>query len=124
MNTCSTENKLIAQTMFLGSSVSSFSCNMGWSGQPSQLTVQLADDLPLNPGFPCNFNRQFPATPLNGVDNDNYYYTCSGDSCYVDRDGSAWSAGNVGKTRNDGSTIFHDDKMLPGKLYYEFLFFD
>ena len=122
MNTCSTENenKLIAQTMFLGSSVSSFSCNMGWSGQPSQLTVQLADDLPLNPGFPCSFDRQFKTAAIEGVDNDNYYYTCSKDSCYIDRDGSAWSAGNVGKIRNDGSTIFNDDKMLPGKLYYEF----
>ena len=79
MNTCSTENenKLIAQTMFLGSSVSSFSCNMGWSGQPSQLTVQLADDLPLNPGFPCSFDRQFKTAAIEGVDNDNYYYTCS-----------------------------------------------
>ncbi len=120
MDTCSTDNKLIPQTMFLGSSVSSFSCNMGWSGQPSQLTVQLADDLPLNPGFPCNFNRQFPTTALNGVDNDNYYYSCSGDACYVDRDGSAWASGNIGKTRQDGSTIYADDKMLPGKVYYEF----
>jgi hypothetical protein len=120
MDTCSTDNKLIPQTMFLGSSVSSFSCNMGWSGQPSQLTVQLADDLPLNPGFPCNFNRQFPTSAIAGVDNDNYYYTCSGDTCYSDRDGSVWSSGNIGKTRQDGSTIYHDDKMLPGKVYYEF----
>lgn len=116
MNTCS-DSKLIAQTIFLGSSVSSFNCNLGWSGQPSQLTVNLVDDINKEA---CKYNRQFPSCAVAGADNDNYYYSCSGDNCYMDRDGSTWSSGNIGRARNDGSTIMADDKLLPGKLYYKF----
>lgn len=128
MNNCSTNSKLIAQTLFLGSSVSSFNCNLGWSGQPSQLTVNLVDDIPKNRDnvgadrakFPCLFDRQFPSS-AGSFDTENYYYSCSGENdCYIDRDGSTWNTGNIGNKRQDGTTIYADDKLLPGKLYYEF----
>ena len=37
-------NKIVAQTLFLGASVSSFNVNLGWGSQPSQLTVNLIED--------------------------------------------------------------------------------
>jgi hypothetical protein len=117
MNNCpNNNNKLIAQTLFLGASVSSFNCNLGWSGQPSQVTVNLVDDLST---VSCGFSRQF-ATPANGAYPDNHHYTCNGDACYIDRDGSPWASGQIGKTRQDGSVIYADDKMIPGKVYYCF----
>jgi hypothetical protein len=115
MNTCPNDNsKLIAQTLFLGASVSSFNCNLGWSGQPSQVTVTLVDDL----SEACGFAQQF-ATPVNSY-LDNHYYDCSGDDCYVDIDGSSWNSNQIGQPRQNGSTIYQDDKKIPGKIYYGF----
>lgn len=123
MNTCPNDkSKLIAQTVFLGASVSSFNCNLGWSGQPSQVTVNLVEDIstarPDDTFTACDFSQQF-ATPVNSY-SDNHYYDCSNDDCYVDRDGSAWAKGQIGKTRQDGSIIYADDKLVPGKVYYHF----
>lgn len=41
---CNPIEKPIAQTLFLGASVSSFTTNLGWGSQPSQLTVNLVED--------------------------------------------------------------------------------
>lgn len=118
MNNC-VDTKDIAQTLFLGASVTSFFSNMGWSGQPSQLTVNLVTDQ--TPTIFCPSDVQFIA-PV-GYDTDNHYYTCSGDSCYVDRDGSTWSssAASRAQKRADGTTIRMDDKMIPGKVRYKFV---
>jgi hypothetical protein len=106
-----TDPKIIAQTIFLGASVSSFNSTMGWSGQSSQLTVNLVSD---DAGSPCKTNAQFNSLSFN----DNHYHECSGDSCYVDRDGSTWNENNVGTLRADNSVIQSEDKMVPGKVYY------
>jgi len=119
MNTCSGgEAKAIAQTIFLGASVTSYNSNMGWSGQPSQLTVNLAaDDSPAACLLEGNPQAQFPLTSFD----DNHYYTCAGDGCYLDsRTSSTWSSSLVGTFRSDGSMIKDEDKILPGKVYYNF----
>ena len=38
------DQKIIAQTIFLGASVMDFNCNLGWGTQPSTLTVNLVND--------------------------------------------------------------------------------
>jgi hypothetical protein len=115
MNTC-TDSKDIAQTLFLGASVSSFFANMGWSGQPSQLTVNLVVDS-------SNCFGGTHIRPVAGYDTDNHYYTCSGDACYVDRDGSSWNSANAARrqARADGTIINLEDKIIPGKLKYKFV---
>jgi len=107
-----TDPKIIAQTIFLGCSVSSFNSTMGWSGQSSQLTVNLVSD---DAGSPCKTNAQFNSLSFG----PNHYHTCTGDSCYVDRDGSTWNEGSVGTLRADNSIIQSEDKMVPGKVYYD-----
>ena len=51
---CNSYDKIIAQTLFLGASVSNFNVSKGWGGQASQLTVNLVDDK--NP-FACLVGR-------------------------------------------------------------------
>ena len=53
----------IQQQRFLGSSVRNFNCSIGWGGQESVLSINLADDLrsgdsflPPSPGTPVGFN--------------------------------------------------------------------
>ena len=43
-NTNRMDQKIIAQTIFLGASVMDFNCNLGWGTQPSTLTVNLVND--------------------------------------------------------------------------------
>lgn len=98
---CNNQHKIIAQTLFLGASVSSFNTNTGWGGQPSSLTVNLVED-----SLACSIT-QFSAPP-SSYNIDNYYYTCVDDDCYVNSQGKAFSA-------NDSIT----EKMVPGKIVYK-----
>lgn len=120
-------SKIIAQTLFLGSSVNSFNTSMGWGGQPSQLTVTLVDDI-ANSGCLINGNtiaEQLPAeirsngNLIAAVDNNDvtggrftadHYHQCIGDSCYVNIKGETF----------DSSKMTDSDKMVPGKVYYAF----
>lgn len=103
MPTQSCSNKIIAQTIFLGASVSSFNNSVGWGNQPSQLTVNLIDDI-----SPCLNQQQFanPSSKFNAL---NQYYSCVGDDCYATPQGEDF----------DSSKHDPESKMLPGKLYYE-----
>jgi hypothetical protein len=120
MNNCTPADKLIAQTLFLGASVSSFHSNLGWSGQSSQLTVNLVtDEAPSvtagNGSTSCSGVNQFVTTSFGA----NHYQTCLGDACYVDKTGATWNNTLIGTSRADGSIIQPDDKMVPGKVYYD-----
>jgi hypothetical protein len=137
---CSNYDKIIAQTLFLGASVSNFNVSKGWGGQPSQITVNLINDktVPscvLNASRDANRNvisgntiRQFPPpTGLTiaidtsiGTSADptgreiNHYHICVGitgvSGCYVDTKGDIATTGTK-----------DEDLMLPGKVFYEFI---
>ncbi len=99
---CINEDKIVAQTMFLGASVTSFTNSIGWGSQPSQLTVNLVEDETV-----CPINKnQFASSSYSA----GHYDTCSGDSCYVISDGTAYSSNTHNIT----------DRMIPGKVYYSF----
>jgi hypothetical protein len=114
---CGNETKIIAQTLFLGASVASFNISKGWSGQPSQLTVNLIeDDTPPECAVNGKVHRQFPPpTGLavsEGFSSDyppDHYHTCSGPSCYTTPSG----------VQADENTPIAD-RMVPGKVYYEY----
>ena len=42
------KESVLAQTLFLGASVVSFSSNVGWGGKASSLTVELIEDFQPN----------------------------------------------------------------------------
>jgi hypothetical protein len=102
---CSTEGpqpKPIAQTLFLGASVSSFNANMGWGGQPSTVSITLVEDKG------CEGIPQITSTTSY---EPNHYYTCTGDNCYIDERGNAFNAYSTPKPK---------EKLIPGKVYYKF----
>jgi hypothetical protein len=126
---CNNYDKIIAQTLFLGASVSNFNVSKGWGGQPSQITVNLINDKTA-PSCVINSSiiRQFPPpTGLSsaidtaiGPNNDptgrsiNHYHTCVGttgtNGCYVDTQGVIATTGTK-----------DEDLMIPGKVFYEFI---
>ena len=121
-------SQIIAQTLFLGASVGSFNTSMGWGGQPSQLTVTLiedsASDRCLLPKAESSTEglvaAQFPlvagedGTLKMAVDTDRFsldhYHTCVGDSCYVNSKGESFNS----------QTMDVSERIVPGKVYYEF----
>ena len=126
---CNNYDKIIAQTLFLGASVSNFNVSKGWGGQPSQLTVNLINDKTApSCVIDSSIIRQFPPpTGLTaaidtaiGNANDptgrviNHYHTCVGangtNGCYVD-------------TQGNPATIETKDEelMIPGKVFYELI---
>lgn len=93
--------KPIAQTVFLGSSVTSFNTNLGWGAQASSLTVNLVDDVS---GY-CTTTKggetlcsQFSG--INGDDDEDAYYNNS--------------AAQLSSVRNPTT----GEIILPGKLYF------
>jgi|688.fasta_scaffold00202_39 hypothetical protein len=113
---CSSEPKQIAQTLFLGASVASYSTNIGWGSQPSQITVNLIEDevapkcLPNTNGNPTGQTyNQFVASSHGST--DDHYHTCAGASnidCYIDKYTGAAAT----------STTPVENRILPGKVYY------
>lgn len=103
---CANQPKIPAQTLFLGASIANISSNMGWGGQPSQLTVTLIEDKAY-----CFKNNTIASQFKKLNYPDNHYQTCVGDNCYVTPDGDQY----------DSSKHTTDQKMVPGKVYYEFL---
>jgi hypothetical protein len=116
---CDINEKKIAQTLFLGASVSSFNSNTGWDGQPSQLTVNLIED---EFDSECsgavgntvidgrNFNDtgalydQFPQSSFR----PNHYHDCVGEQCYIDK--------KTGRPAHRNTPL--NDRIIPGKVYY------
>ena len=103
---CNTEPKQIAQTLFLGASVSSYNTSAGWGGQPSQITVDLIEDMPASGCLPENaytypqfMNSNFP---------DDHYSTCEGIDCYIDR--------YSGRQALTNTPV--ENRIIPGKVYY------
>lgn len=104
-------NKAVAQTLFLGASVSSFSANMGWGGQPSSVSVTLVEDIECKDAT----GTVFPSSEY--IDEDNHYYTCTGNGCYIDETGKAYTP----PTPDPQSKIVPPkQKLIPGKIYYKF----
>lgn len=106
---CSLDKK-IAQTLFLGASVSNFNVSLGWGGQPSQLTVNLVEDKvsPYCDTYGRPISAQFAA--YQGEIIPNHYHDCVGDDCYMLPDGSIFN-----------SDIYpQSDKQNIGKVFYSF----
>ena len=116
---CDINEKKIAQTLFLGASVSSFNSSTGWDGQPSQLTVNLIED-EVDPECSGGIGN----TETDGQNNNdsggiydqfpissfppNHYHDCSGISCYIDK--------KTGKPATNDTPI--KDRITPGKVHY------
>jgi hypothetical protein len=132
---CNNYDKIIAQTLFLGASVSNFNVSKGWGGQPSQLTVNLINDKTA-PSCVINSSiiRQFPPpTGLteaidtaigNATDPTrkpiNHYHDCVGvTSCYVDTKGDP--ATTVTDPITGREATKDEDLMVPGKVFYELI---
>ncbi len=102
---CAPSGKIIAQTLFLGASVASVNVSKGWSGQSSQLTVNLIED-DFVPDCGCNENdNQFATGQVTAHtfgSEDNHYETCTGTSCY-----------NINTET--------DEYVTKGKVYYGFV---
>lgn len=130
---CGFEDKIVAQTLFLGASVASVNVSKGWSGQASQLTVNLIEDpTPVEckvstlGSSSSNVHRQFPpptalsiavdtyrgpaTASTSTMDAPNHYHACTGVDCYITKDGSAAT-----------DETFIEDRMVPGKVFYEFV---
>ncbi len=104
-------DKKIAQTLFLGASVSNFNISLGWGSQPSQLSVNLIED---KVSSFCDANgapiaSQF-ANYQGGELPSNHYHDCIGDNCYMLRDGTPF----------DSSIYDQRDRQTLGKVYYKF----
>jgi hypothetical protein len=121
---CSNEPKLIAQTLFLGASVSSFNTSLGWGNQPSQLTVNLVeDDFAYGCGKNQNpsslsagsgmYDQYLTSRPVSDprllTYTDNHYNTCVGDNCYINKPDSVMFNSSIHGLEN---------RILPGKVYY------
>lgn len=103
---CSNEPKQIAQTLFLGASVASYSTSAGWGSQPSQLTVNLIED---EAAVQClksgsNTYNQF----IDSSFSDDHYTNCAGLACYIDR--------YTGNAADINTPV--DNRIIPGKVYY------
>lgn len=92
---------IIAQQLFLGSSITSFNSNTGWNGSPSTLTVNLVDDNGCDPT-----SLMFNTNNANSFDIDDHYYNCIGNNCYMDENGNVYDP-SVSK-----------EKIVPGKIYH------
>jgi len=103
---CNTEPKQIAQTLFLGASVSSYNTSAGWGGQPSQITVNLIEDEAASKCLPegAQTYNQF----ANSSFADNHYSTCTGVGCYIDK--------YTGQQATNNTPV--DNRIIPGKVYY------
>lgn len=110
---------VVAQHLFLGSSVSSFNSNVGWGGSTSTLTVELVNDIyggchkmsgPLEPIFKWK-QGDYSA--------DNHYYTCRDNNCYIDEKGFPFDPERE-ETRPDGPNVPQPSKqrIVPGKVYH------
>lgn len=103
--------KPVAQTLFLGASVSSFSANMGWGGQPSSVSITLVEDLKCaDAAEPVFKNSQY-------TNQNNHYYKCTNDECYIDENGQPYTPPTPDPT--SGLTK-PKQKLVPGKIYYKF----
>lgn len=97
------DDKTMPQIIFLGASVVSYTCNLGWGGQPSSLNVNLVEDR----SDWCGNQAQYSGSgggggsAVFGAGSPNDYHNLQGDSLYVERDNTT----GVG--------------ILPGKLYYK-----
>ena len=104
-------DKKIAQTLFLGASVSNFNVSLGWGSQASQLTVNLIED---KASSFCDPNGQPLASQFanyaGGAPASNHYHDCIGDDCYMLADGSPF----------DSSVYDPRDRQTLGKVYYKF----
>lgn len=104
--------QILAQQLFLGASINGFSFNMGWGGSPSSLSVELVNDW--GSVGECNIVSDFDRDiyvyqdSVNFSD-DNHYYTCVGDDCYIDERGRAF---------NPTGQPPSQERRIPGKVYH------
>ena len=90
---------VIAQNLFLGSTITSFNNNTGWGGSSSSLNVELIND------FGCPYIKPYALSSEYLI--DDHYYNCVGDSCYIDEKLQKYTS-NISK-----------EKLVPGKLFHK-----
>lgn len=100
---------ILAQQLFLGASVNSFSSSIGWGGTSSSLNVELINDFGSFGDCYIANNVNLNLFPGGGGQADNHYYTCQGDACYIDETGQPYNP-----NRNPPPL----KKMVPGKVYH------
>ena len=109
---------IVAQHLFLGSSISSFNSSVGWGGSTSTLTVELINDIyggchgtTLAPIFQWKGGGDYSA--------DNHYYNCRDNDCYIDEKGFPFDPERP-ETRPDGPNVPQPSKqrIVPGKVYH------
>lgn len=115
-------SNILAQHLFLGASVNSFSTNISWGGSTSTLNVDLISDF--GSVGACNIINSpnldiFNIKEDNGYDVDNHYYNCIGNNCYIDEKGFPYDP-NRKITKPDGPNIPQPskEKRIPGKVYH------
>ena len=101
-------NPELTQTLFLGASVTSFNCSMGWGGQSSTLTVDVIEDFQGPSCYVKGSTVPLPQFKKNSYA-DNHYETCVGDACFVDENGNAYNQNRVPPPIA---------RKVPGKLFY------
>jgi len=113
------QQKIIAQTLFLGASVASFNNSVGWGSSPSQLTVNLVDDSPVVGSAAAGscgggFAKMYPDLPTgHGFENPNHYHSIPSSGIYV-----ALKPNGTAEPYDPGK---HDvsERMVAGKVYYK-----
>jgi hypothetical protein len=125
---CNRYLDVIAQQLFLGSSIVSYNSNMGWGGSRSSLTVELADD------YGCSRYGEISADPNADVfqfssyndqvslyNEDNHYYTCDSDgTCYIDENGDIYDQNRSPNDARGRAPQRPPSKyrIVPGKVYH------
>jgi len=102
-NNCSLYNRgsdVIAQQLFLGSSIISFNNNLGWGGSSSSLNIELIND------YACSLNNDQIIVNSDKFNTNNHYYDCVGSDCYMDENGNPY---DVTTSKN---------KLVPGKVHH------
>ena len=111
------DQKIIAQTIFLGASVMDFNCNLGWGTQPSTLTVNLVNDnsagivvndINQSAGIGCD-DLQHDQSVQAGIYQNEYYHTNNSDT----------SPFNIYRNKdNNACTIRDATARVKAKVYY------
>lgn len=103
------KDKKIAQTLFLGASISNYNTSLGWGSQPSQLSVNLVED---KTSPYCDINGRPIASQFatyQGEITPNHYHDCVDDDCYMLADGR----------RFDSNIHDISYRKTIGKVYYK-----
>jgi hypothetical protein len=115
-------SNVIAQHLFLGSSVLSVNANKGWGGSETNLSVSLINDVPschVNPRYDNGVYEPLMSPVFIWKDRNSYplnhYYNCTGNDCYIDENGFSF---NPDLDPNGLGRPPSKERIVPGKVYH------